>query len=47
MTTMPGDLRGQLVEAVRLATLLGFWDDVEHWKAELAKLDAAQESGDL
>lgn len=36
-------MRAQLLEAIRLATALGFWDDVAHWKSELAKLDAAHE----
>ena len=40
-------LLAQLREALRLATILGFEDDVEHWKNEIAKAegraDAVQE----
>lgn len=39
-------MRAQILEAIRLATLLGFWDDVAHWEAELAKLDAIHEPAD-
>ena len=32
--------KAQLQELIRLSTALGYWDDVRHWKAELAKLEA-------
>jgi len=31
--------RQQLREKIRLASILGFQDDVEYWKAELKKLE--------
>ena len=31
--------RPWLVEAIRLATELRFWDDVANWNAELKKLE--------
>lgn len=34
-----GYSRLQLKELIRLAKELGFFDDVKHWEAELAKLD--------
>lgn len=38
--------RTDLLEKIRLATKLGFTDDVRHWKSELNKFDApvAEES---
>lgn len=38
--------QADLLEKIRLATKLGFTDDVRHWKSELNKFDApvAEES---
>lgn len=35
--------RAGLLEKIRLATKLGFTDDVRHWKSELTNLDNAVE----
>lgn len=31
--------KAQIKELLRLATLLGFQDDIDHWTAELKKLE--------
>lgn len=38
--------RASLLEKIRLATKLGFTDDVRHWKSELTKLDTKEEAKD-